>query len=585
MLVVVAGQRLSAYIAQSVGELGFLRGVWLDSSLRLTWLEDYAAALEEHATAAPPDRLVDGHPLRARLVPLPGHRPAARSRTSTSRSRPAPSWPIVGENGAGKSTLVKLLAGMYRPTSGRITVDGVDLATMSDARRGGERLAGAFQDFFRFELVARQSVGVGDEPRLDDEPAVVGAVDRAGADDVVERLPAGLDTQLGPTWDDGVEVSFGQWQKLALARGFMRDEPLVLVLDEPTAALDAETEHALFERYAGAAHDADRQRPHHRARVAPLLDRAHGRPDRRARRRPRRRGRPPRRAASPRAASTPSSSRSRPAPTAERRSGHRQSPGLVRCRIGSGHGRVDDELLNRVTWKIPNALALVGSRAGDEWNGMTTSWITQVSMEPVLIGVGVDNSAVTHRLITAGGSFTVNLWSADDTRVFVKFSKPATFDAAAMTLNDRPVRAEVTGAPVFADAIAWMDCAVRSSHDFGTHTLFVGEVVAAGVRRRRGPRRVDERHPHEVRRRQAPLAASEAQLPSPGGRRRRHHARFARRHAPPRSSPSPATTAASSSAPMRRPRSSGAPPSSTGSSISPSRCTACRPGSARWPTR
>jgi flavin reductase (DIM6/NTAB) family NADH-FMN oxidoreductase RutF len=142
---------------------------------------------------------------------------------------------------------------------------------------------------------------------------------------------------------------------------------------------------------------------------------------------------------------------------------------------------VDDELLNRVTWKVPNALALVGSRAGDEWNGMTTSWITQVSMEPVLIGVAVDNSAVTHRLIAAGGSFTVNLWSAEDTRVFVKFSKPATFDATAMTLNDRVVRTEVTGAPVFADAIAWMDCAVRSSQDFGTHTLFVGEVVAAGV--------------------------------------------------------------------------------------------------------
>ena len=92
-------------------------------------------------------------------------------------------------------------------------------------------------------------------PRLDDEPAVVAAVDRAGADDVVARLPAGLDTQLGPTWPGGVEVSFGQWQKLALARGFMRDEPLLLVLDEPTAALDAETEHALFERYAAAARD------------------------------------------------------------------------------------------------------------------------------------------------------------------------------------------------------------------------------------------------------------------------------------------------------------------------------------------
>ena len=80
---------------------------------------------------------------------------------------------------------------------------------------------------------------------------------RAGADDVVEHLPAGLDTQLGPTWPEGVEVSFGQWQKLALARGFMRDAPLVLILDEPTAALDAETEHALFERYAAGARTDD----------------------------------------------------------------------------------------------------------------------------------------------------------------------------------------------------------------------------------------------------------------------------------------------------------------------------------------
>jgi ATP-binding cassette subfamily B protein len=82
---------------------------------------------------------------------------------------------------------------------------------------------------------------------------VLVAVDRAGASDVVARLTSGLSTQLGPTWPSGVELSFGQWQKLALARGFMRDEPLLLVLDEPTAALDAETEHALFERYAAAA--------------------------------------------------------------------------------------------------------------------------------------------------------------------------------------------------------------------------------------------------------------------------------------------------------------------------------------------
>jgi flavin reductase (DIM6/NTAB) family NADH-FMN oxidoreductase RutF len=140
---------------------------------------------------------------------------------------------------------------------------------------------------------------------------------------------------------------------------------------------------------------------------------------------------------------------------------------------------MDDVILNKVTWKIPNALALVGSRAGDDWNAMTTSWITQLSMEPVLIGVGVDDSAVTHRLISAGGSFTVNLWSAEDTRVFVKFSKPATREG--MTLNGWAIREAGSGAPVFEDAIAWMDCEVRSSHDFGTHTLFVGEIVDAAV--------------------------------------------------------------------------------------------------------
>ena len=145
---------------------------------------------------------------------------------------------------------------------------------------------------------------------------------------------------------------------------------------------------------------------------------------------------------------------------------------------------LDAELLNRVTWKIPNALALVGSRAGDEWNAMTTSWITQLSMEPVLVGVGVDNTAVTHRLISGGGSFTVNLWSADDTRPFVKFSKPATLEHVdgSPTLNGRAVREGRTGAPVFEEAIAWLDCEVRQSHDLGSHTLFIGEVVDAGIR-------------------------------------------------------------------------------------------------------
>jgi flavin reductase (DIM6/NTAB) family NADH-FMN oxidoreductase RutF len=140
---------------------------------------------------------------------------------------------------------------------------------------------------------------------------------------------------------------------------------------------------------------------------------------------------------------------------------------------------LDDELINRVCWKIPNALALVGSADGEQWNAMTTTWISQLSMEPVLIGVGVDNSSVTHRLIDGGGSFTLNLWPSDETKVFVKFSKPATREGD--TLNGFPVTTATTGAPVFAGALAWLDCEVRHSLDLGTHTLFVGEVVDAAV--------------------------------------------------------------------------------------------------------
>src|SRR3954451_3590596 len=127
---------------------------------------------------------------------------------------------------------------------------------------------------------------------------------------------------------------------------------------------------------------------------------------------------------------------------------------------------IDDELTNRVCWKIPNALTLIGSRSGDEWNAMTTTWITQLSMEPVLIGVGVDNSAVTHRLITEGGSFSVNLWPSDDTKVFVKFSKPATRDGDA--LNGFRVSTATTGPPAFADALAWLDCELCLPLGLGT---------------------------------------------------------------------------------------------------------------------
>jgi ATP-binding cassette subfamily B protein len=251
LLVLAAGARLSAYISATVGEIGFLRGIWLDGSRRLAWLEDHVAALGEHADQAVPERLSGGIRFEHVSFAYPGTERRVIEDVCLDL-KPGTVVAIVGENGAGKTTLVKLLCRLYRPTSGRILIDGHDLARMP-AHVWRSRLAGAFQDFFRFEFTARHTVGVGDLPRLDDAPAVVTAVGRAGADDVVARLAAGLDTQLGPTWPGGVEVSFGQWQKLALARGFMRDQPLLLVLDEPTAALDAETEHALFERFTSAA--------------------------------------------------------------------------------------------------------------------------------------------------------------------------------------------------------------------------------------------------------------------------------------------------------------------------------------------
>ncbi len=139
---------------------------------------------------------------------------------------------------------------------------------------------------------------------------------------------------------------------------------------------------------------------------------------------------------------------------------------------------VSAETLNKVLWKIPNVLCLVGSRSGDEWNGMTQSWVTQVAMEPVLVAASIDVKAVTNRLIRESGSFTINLWDRADTRPFVKFSKPATKDG--MTLNDRPIREGTTGTPIFTEAVAFIECRVWQVVECGTHDLFLGEVVDAG---------------------------------------------------------------------------------------------------------
>jgi ATP-binding cassette subfamily B protein len=158
---------------------------------------------------------------------------------------------LVGENGAGKTTLVKLLSRLYPPSRGRILLDGIDLDRL-DLAEYRRRLAAGFQDFMRFELLVREAVGVGDPPRLGDARAVDTALRRAGAE-FARRLPGGLETQLGPSWEGGVDLSGGEWQKLALARAMMRPDPLLLVFDEPTASLDPQTEQAIFERVAAEA--------------------------------------------------------------------------------------------------------------------------------------------------------------------------------------------------------------------------------------------------------------------------------------------------------------------------------------------
>jgi ATP-binding cassette subfamily B protein len=254
VLVIVLAAQVNTQVAQAVALLPDLQ--------RLTGVDRRFRELREAispgtagagvaADAPPPDRLREGITLHEVSFTYPGTRaPVLRD---VSLSLPAGATvAIVGENGAGKTSLVKLLCGFYRPTSGEVRVDGTDLRRIPlDAWR--TRIAAGFQDFVRYELVARQAVGVGDLPHEAATDAVLAALDRAGATDIVPQLPDGLATQLGKSYADGVELSGGQWQKLALGRALMREQPLLLVLDEPTSALDAEAEHALFERYAAQA--------------------------------------------------------------------------------------------------------------------------------------------------------------------------------------------------------------------------------------------------------------------------------------------------------------------------------------------
>ena len=155
---------------------------------------------------------------------------------------------LVGQNGAGKTTLVKLVTRLYEPTEGRVLLDGKDVRAWDRAALLG-RFGVVFQDFNQYQLKLRENVGVGSVEHLDEVPRIERAVDQGGAHALVTSLATGIETPLGRWFKDGVELSGGQWQKVALARGFMREQADILVLDEPTAALDAEAEHAVFERF------------------------------------------------------------------------------------------------------------------------------------------------------------------------------------------------------------------------------------------------------------------------------------------------------------------------------------------------
>jgi ATP-binding cassette subfamily B protein len=220
---------------------------------RLLWLEDYAATERragERSVTAPPTALARGIRFEGVSFTYPMNDSTVLSHVDLTLPAGA-AVAVVGENGAGKTTLIKLLTGMYQPTAGRILLDDTPLTDI-DPAAWRTRTAATFQDFIQFELLAQEVVGIGNLEHISDEAAVTTALERANAQAIIEELQDGLQTPLGSSFERGQQLSGGQWQRLALARGMMRPSPLLLVLDEPTASLDAITEAALFERYLAA---------------------------------------------------------------------------------------------------------------------------------------------------------------------------------------------------------------------------------------------------------------------------------------------------------------------------------------------
>ncbi len=226
----------------------------LDTIDRVLWLEAYADASRHVGTVPVAAAIAEGIRLDHVSFNYPGTDALVLDDINLDIAA-GTTLAVVGENGVGKTSLVKLLCGFYQPTSGRIMVDGHDLADL-DLQSWREHISVCFQDFARLETLARETVGVGWLQHIDDHGVVSTAIDQGDASAVVASLPLGIDTPLGRTYWDGHELSGGQWQRFALARMMMRPQPVLLILDEPTSALDAPAEHALFERYTSASRTA-----------------------------------------------------------------------------------------------------------------------------------------------------------------------------------------------------------------------------------------------------------------------------------------------------------------------------------------
>ncbi|WP_405020313.1 ABC transporter ATP-binding protein/permease [Kitasatospora sp. NBC_00070] len=264
VLVIALAVQVAVQVSSAVGQFGVVQGAGRTAE-RLEQLRRWSRAEhgEPAAAADPvPGRQAGAAPARLRQgirLENVGFRYPGSDRPALSGVDlliPAGATvALVGENGAGKSTLVKLLCGLYRPTEGRILVDGTDLRDLTPAAWSA-KVAPLFQDFARLELLLRESVGVGAVDTVDEDAPVRVALAAAGAESVLASVPDGLAGLLGRGYGDGAELSGGQWQLLGLARCLIRRDPLLLVLDEPAAALDAAAEHALFNRFdrtAGAA--------------------------------------------------------------------------------------------------------------------------------------------------------------------------------------------------------------------------------------------------------------------------------------------------------------------------------------------